>query len=67
MRDPGITVREILRTKRSGIRRAPLPEGSPSWDDIQDWTWQEIEDAAQSGRVGFRTIRKLLTDSRFDK
>jgi hypothetical protein len=30
----GMTVEEILRLKRAAILRAPLPKGSPSWDDI---------------------------------
>ena len=63
----GLTVREILQHKKASITRAPLPAGSPGWDSILDMTWEEIVAAAQSGQIGFRTIRKLLADTRFDK
>ena len=29
--------------------------------------WEEIESAAQRNEVGFKTIRKLLSDQRFDR
>lgn len=32
----GQTVAEILTKKQGGIKQAPLPKGSPSWDDILD-------------------------------
>jgi hypothetical protein len=63
----GKTVREILTGKRAAIRRAPLDPGSPSWDDILDMTWEELEERAQKREPGFRTFRKLLTDGRFNK
>ncbi len=63
----GRTVREILTGKRAAIRQAPLKPGAPSWDDILDLTWEEVEERAKKKETGFRTFRKLLTDGRFDK
>ncbi|WP_276929719.1 hypothetical protein [Herbinix luporum] len=61
------TVSEILKNKKGSIRNAPLPPGSPSWDSILTLTLAEIQRRAQSGDPGFKTIYKLLTDSRFNK
>ena len=63
----GMRVKEILRLKKASIRQAPLPEGAPDWEDIEDMTWDVIDLAARGGRAGFKTIRKLLTDGRFDR
>ena len=63
----GKTVREILRGKQARIVKAPLAPGSPSWDDILDLTWEQIEERHRKRETGFRTFRKLLTDGRFDK
>jgi hypothetical protein len=63
----GKTVREILKGKRAAIRQAPLKPGAPSWDDILDMPWEEVEERAKKQEPGFRTFRKLLTDGRFDK
>ena len=63
----GRTVREILPLKKGGVRAAPLPPGSPAWDAILDLTWEEVTRAADAGLPGFRTIRKLLPDARFDR
>jgi hypothetical protein len=63
----GKTVAEILKGKQAKIRQAPLPRGSPSWDDIMGLTWEEIEDRARQRIPGYKTFRKLLTDGRFDK
>jgi hypothetical protein len=61
------TVSQVLKGKRGSIMRAPLPAGSPSWADIMNMTMNEIRAAAQANRPGFKTILKLLTDSRFNK
>ena len=63
----GMTVREIFKKKKARICRAPLDPGSPSWDDIAEWTWEEVDAAAKARKTGFETIRKLLTDGRYDK
>jgi hypothetical protein len=63
----GMTVREILRLKKANVRNAPLPPGSPAWDGILDWPWEDVDQAAKANRPGFKTIRKLLTDGRFDR
>lgn len=63
----GMIVREILRTKKASIRQAPLPEGSPTWEEVELMTWEQIDTDAKSNAPGFNTIRKLLTDQRFDK
>lgn len=64
---PNERVGDILKRKKASIRNAPLETGSPSWDELQEMTWEDIERGAREGKPGFRTIRKLLTDRRFDK
>jgi hypothetical protein len=61
------TVSETLAGKLGSIRRAPLPPGSPAWEDIGDMTLSEVQAAAQANESGFKTIFKLLTDNRFNK
>jgi hypothetical protein len=63
----GKTVAEILAGKKASIKAAPLPEGAPSWDDIQGMIWEEVQVKAKAGEPGFRTFKKLLSDKRFDK
>ena len=65
--DPKAKVGDILKGKHGSLKNAPLPRGSPGWDEIQDLTWEEIEDGVKRGKNGYRTIKKLLSDSRFDK
>ncbi|MCE7945822.1 MAG: hypothetical protein DYG88_00160 [Chloroflexi bacterium CFX4] len=65
--DPKEKVIEILKRKKGSIKNAPLEAGSPSWDDLQEMTWEDIERGVRNGLPGYRTIRKLLTDRRFDK
>jgi hypothetical protein len=66
-KNAGKAVKDILKDKKGSIRNAPLEPGSPSWEDVQNMTWEEIEAAAKADKPGYRTIRKLLTDGRFDK
>jgi len=61
------TVNDVLQGKFGSITRAPLPAGSPSWDEVRNMTMSEIEKAAQANEPGYKTILKLLTDSRFNK
>ena len=63
----GMRVSEILRTKKASVKMAPLPAGSPPWDELEVMMWEEIESGARSNLPGFRTVRKLLTDQRFDR
>ncbi|MFH5803995.1 hypothetical protein [Alienimonas sp. DA493] len=63
----GLTVRDVLKLKKGSVRTAPLPPGSPAWEAILDLTWEEVCRAADAGADGFRTIRKLLSDKRFDR
>lgn len=63
----GMRVRDILRLKLGSIRNAPLPEGSPGWSEVEAMTWEQVDDEAKANTPGFRTIRKLLTDQRFDR
>jgi hypothetical protein len=51
----------------SRVKQAPLPDQSPAWEDLSDMTWEELEACADANLPGFRTIRKLLSDRRFDK
>jgi hypothetical protein len=63
----GQTVSDILREKKASIKLARLPKGSPNWDEFGQMTWEEIEDGARGNKPGFKVVRKLLTDKRFDK
>ena len=63
----GMNVRDILKLKKASIQRAPLPIGSPDWADLQDLFWYEIDSAAKADKPGYKTIRKLPTDGRFDR
>jgi hypothetical protein len=62
-----MSVREILKIKKGSVLSAPLPSGAPDWSAIADMTGEEVDRAAQDDRPGFRTIRKLLSDTRFDR
>ena len=66
-KNAGKTIAEILKDKEGRIRNVPLDPGSPSWDDILDLTWEEVEKKARRRELGFQTFRKLLTDGRFNK
>ena len=61
------TVEEILRRKKGSIKNAPLPKGSPSWDDILEESWAAIDRKAKRRIPGYRTFRKLLTDPEYEK
>jgi hypothetical protein len=63
----GQTVSDILREKKASIKLARLPKGSPDWDEFSQMTWEEIEEGARTNQPGFKVVRKLLTDKRFDK
>jgi hypothetical protein len=63
----GKSVAEILKEKRASIKNAPLEPGSPSWDEITELTWEEVEERADRDDPGFRTFKKLLQGKRFDK
>ncbi len=65
--NPRKTVAEILKNKKGNIKKAPLAEGSPSWDEILRLTWNEIEERADQDEPGFRTFKKLLKGKRFEK
>ena len=63
----GQKVAEILRRKKASIKQARILPGSPDWDAVMEMTWEQIEAGARANRPGFKVIRKLLTDKRFDK
>ena len=63
----GMRVRDILHLKKASIKDAPLPAGSPGWAQMETMMWEEIESGAAGNRPGFKTVRKLLSDQRFDK
>jgi hypothetical protein len=63
----GLTVEQILKLKKGSIRQVQLSEGSPTWETLQEMTWEQIEINAAMNLAGFRTIRKLLSDRRFDR
>jgi hypothetical protein len=63
----GKTVAEILKDKQGRIKSAPLGEGSPSWDELMDLTWEETERRARAKLRGYRAIKKLLGNEEYDK
>ncbi len=63
----GKTVAEILQGKKASIKDPPLEEGSPSWDDILNLTWEEVVTKAKKRQPGFKTIKKLLSKGKYDK
>jgi hypothetical protein len=63
----GQTVAEILAGKKASIKDAPLERGSPSWSEIMNATWEEIELRAKAGKPGYKTIKKLLGSREYDK
>ena len=67
MRNEGKSIDEILIGKMGSVRRAPLPPGFPGWDAVATMKWEEIVRRAQANEPGFRELRKLLSDKRFDK
>ncbi|MEG3840208.1 hypothetical protein [Microcoleus sp. herbarium14] len=58
---------EIIKGKKGSIKQAQLPAGSPSWEEFSEMIWEEIERGAEENIPGFRMVRKLLSDRRFDK
>ena len=63
----GLKVSMILREKKAGVRNAPLPPGCPTWREFESMTWEQIDEGAHDNQPGFKTVRKLLTDRRFDR
>ena len=63
----GQRVVDILRIKKGSVRTAPLPAGSPTWQELERMMWEQIEDGARRNVQGFKTVRKLLSDQRFDR
>ena len=61
------TVGVVLVDKKGTILRAPLPKGSPSWEDVRGTRMSEVRRRAAANEPGYRTIAKLLTDRRFDR
>jgi hypothetical protein len=62
-----LLVADILKQKKGSIKQAKLPKGTPDWDELSRMTWEQIEAGAKAGTPGFKVVRKLLTDKRFDK
>ena len=61
------TVGKALAGKKGSIKQATLPPGSPGWADLLDLPMSEIERRADANEPGYRTVRKLLKDKRFDR
>ena len=58
---------DILKGKKGSIKQAQLPEESQSWEEFSEMTWEQIEKGAEENIPGFKVVRKLLSDKRFDK
>jgi hypothetical protein len=56
-----------MRGKKGRIVHVELPPGSPSWDDVRNMLWGEIERGAKAGLTGFKTIKKVLLSHEYDK
>ncbi len=67
IRNDGKTVAQILATKKGSVKNAPLPPGFPGWDRVADLHWEEVVERARRNDAGFRELRKLLSDKRFDR
>jgi hypothetical protein len=63
----GQKVADIFKRKKASIKQARLPQGSPAGDAFMEMTWEQIEAGARANTPGFKVVRKLLTDKRFDK
>ena len=63
----GKTVAEILKGKKASIKDAALGPGSPSWSEILNMPWEEVEKGAKERKPGFKTINKLLTAKEYNK
>jgi hypothetical protein len=63
----GMLVADILRLKKASVRTAPLAVGSPPWSEVERMIWEQVEAAARRSDAGMKTVRKLLTDQRFDR
>lgn len=62
----GKKICEILKGKKGSVKNAPMPKGFPGWDKIQNMTWEELEAMLGDSEV-WPTVKKLLTDNRFNK
>ena len=64
----GKKVADIIKAyKKGSITHKALPPGGPGWKDILEMVWEDIVQAAKQGKRWARTVKKLLTDRRFDK
>ena len=63
----GRRVIDILQLEKGSVRTAPLPTGALPWAELEQLTWEQVEEGAARNAPGFRTVRKLLTDQRFDR
>jgi hypothetical protein len=50
------TVADILKRKKASVRQAALEPGSPSWDEV-----------LLRRMAGYKTLRKLLSDSEYNR
>jgi len=61
------TVQDVLKSRKGSIKNAPIPPGGPSWEMLLPMTMDAIRRLADQGETGYKTIWKLLNDSRFYK
>lgn len=66
-KNAGRTVRQILKGKKGAVKDARLPAGAPTWSAIDCLPWEEIVAWAAADVPGYKTIKKLLGDRRFDR
>lgn len=67
MSNEGKRVGAILAGKKASIKNAPLPRGFPGWDEVDSMVWEDVVARARRNEPGFRELRKLLSDKRFNK
>jgi hypothetical protein len=67
MSNEGKSVGAILAEKKASIKSAPMPRGLPGWEEVDSMVWEEVIFRARRNEPGFRELRKLLSDKRFNK
>lgn len=63
----GPTVGDVLKGKKGSIKNAPLPPGSPGWNDITGMPIGQVQQNAQNNVPGYKTIWKLLNKGEYNK
>lgn len=55
------------KAKKAVLNKHNSRNFASSWDEFNEMTCEQIEDGAQANSPGFKVVRKLLSDQKFDK